>query len=122
MVLRIEFARVLAEQRRHVQRRDDRHLADLRCFAGLGVLAIAAALGGEIDDHGAGLHARDLRLADELGRRLAGNGGRRDDEIGLLDVLGQHGGDLALFFRAQFARITALAARIDAGFDELRAQ
>jgi hypothetical protein len=34
------------------------------------VLAVAAALGREIDDHRAGLHARDLGLADEFRRRL----------------------------------------------------
>ena len=45
-----------------------------------------------------------------------------NDEIGLLDMLGQHGGDLALFCYAQFARVTALTARINAGFDEFRTQ
>ena len=122
LVLRVQLAGVLAEQRRHVQWRHDRHLADLRRLARLRVLAIAATLGGEIDDHGAGFHPRDLRLADELRRWSTGNGSRGDDEVGLLDMLGQHGGDLALFFRAQFARVTALAARINAGFDEFRAQ
>src|SRR6185503_5425260 len=50
LILGVQLAGVLAEQARHVQRRDDRHLPDLRRLAGLRQLAVAAALGGEIDD------------------------------------------------------------------------
>src|SRR5271166_864765 len=59
LVLRIELARVFAEKRRNIQRRDDSHLAYLRRFAGPRFLAVAAALSGEVDDHGACLHPRD---------------------------------------------------------------
>ena len=82
------------------------------------VLAVAAALGGQIDDHRAGLHAGDLRLADQLGRGLAGDGGGGDDQVGGLDVLGQRRVDLGLFLGRQRAGVAALAGGVDAGVDE----
>src|SRR5690606_36333313 len=99
-----------------------RHLADLHGLAGLAVLAVAAAFGGQVDDDGAVLHAVDLRLGNQLRRRPARDGGGGDDQIGLLDVLGDDLRDLVLLFLRQLARIAALAARVDAGVDELRAQ
>src|SRR6202167_5105737 len=44
-IFRVQFAGVLREQRRHVERRHDRHLADLRGLARSRVFAIAAAFG-----------------------------------------------------------------------------
>ena len=81
LVLGVEFAGVPAEHRGHIERGDDGHAADLRRFAGPSILAVAAALGGEIDDDRAGLHARDLRRADQLRRRFPRNGGGCDDEV-----------------------------------------
>jgi hypothetical protein len=61
-------------------------------------------------------------LLISFGDGAAGTGGGGDDQICRLDMLGQHGGDLGFFFRAQGARIAALAARICAGFDEFRTE
>src|SRR5271170_7944221 len=66
LIFRIQLARVLTEQGWHVQRRDDLDLADLHRLARSRVLAIAAALGGQINDNGAGLHARDLLVTYQL--------------------------------------------------------
>ena len=56
----------------------------------------------------AGLHAVDLRLADQLRRRPARNRGGGDDDVGRLDVLGDDRGDLVLLFLRQLARVAAL--------------
>ena len=122
LVVRIKIAGVVAEQRRHVQRRGDRDVADLHRFARLGVLAISAALGGKIDDDRARLHACDLGFADEFGRRFAGNGGGGHDQIGGLNVFGQHRGNLGVLFGSQLARVAAFAACVDARIHESRSQ
>ena len=46
-----------------------------------GHLAVAAALGGEVHDHRAGLHGLDHVLGPELGRLAVGDQRRRDDDI-----------------------------------------
>src|SRR5271166_2335022 len=118
-VLGVQLTRVLAEQRGHVEWSDDRHLTNSYDLARLRELAIAAALGGEIDDHRTRLHASDLGRADELGRRPAGHRGGRDDEVGLLDVGGDRGSDLSFLLRGQLARIATFTTGIDAGLDKL---
>src|SRR5271165_2492212 len=45
LVLRIELASVFAQERGNIHRRDDRHLAYLRCLAWPRILAVAAAFG-----------------------------------------------------------------------------
>ncbi len=96
--------------------------ADLDRLARLGVLAIAPALGRQIDDHRARLHAGQLGLADHLRRGLAGDRGGGDHEVGGLDMLGQGGVDLGLFLGRQGPGVAALAGGVDAGVDEGRAQ
>ena len=122
LILGVEFAGILAEQRRHVEGRDDRYRADLSRLTRPRVLAVASTFGGQIDDHGTRLHAGDLRLADEFWRWPAGNGGCRDDQVGRLNMLRQHRGNLGLFVCGQFAGVTAFTAGIDAGLDKSRAQ
>ena len=55
-------------------------------LAGLGELAVAALLGREVDDDRAGLHQLDHVLEPQLGRRLARDERRRDDDVDLLGL------------------------------------
>jgi hypothetical protein len=48
-----------------------------------GQVAVAAALGGEIDDHRARLHRRTMSCSPQLRRRPAGDQGRGDDDVNL---------------------------------------
>src|SRR5687768_11156972 len=45
LILRVQLAGVLAQHARHVQRAENRDLADLHRLAGLGVFAVATAFG-----------------------------------------------------------------------------
>lgn len=50
-VLGVEFARMLGEMRRHIERRENGDRPDLDGFARLRCLAIATAFRAEIDDN-----------------------------------------------------------------------
>ena len=54
-------------------------------FAGLRELAVAAALGRQIDDHRAGRHAFHHLRGDQHRRLLAGNHRRRNHHVALRD-------------------------------------
>ena len=56
-------------------------------LAGHGELAVAAGLGGEVDDHRAGAHPLDRARGDELRRRPARHGGGGDDDVEVRDAL-----------------------------------
>ena len=50
--------------------------------------AVPAALGGQVDDHGARAHRCNHRLGDEDRRRPTRNLRSGDDDVGTGDVLG----------------------------------
>ena len=58
-------------------------------LARLGQLAVAAGLGGQVDDHGAGAHRLDHVGGDQDRRGPAGDERGGDDDVGVGDVLGQ---------------------------------
>ena len=89
---------------------------------GLRERAVAAGLRREIDDDGARLHRRDHRLGDEHRRALAGNRRGRDDEVHVLDVVGERLLDARLLVGGLLARVAARAFGRDADLDEARAE
>src|ERR1700722_5330673 len=91
-------------------------------LAGLRELAVAARLGGYIDDHGASLHALDRGARNNAWRATAGHRGSRDERIGQRYARIECFLLLALLRLAELARVTAAALRRHAGFDELRAE
>ena len=97
----------------------------LHGLAGERELAVAARLGGEIDDHGAGPHARHHVGRDEPRRRAAGDLRRGDDEIDVLDVVGERvarARRLVLALRARVAARRLRARRDEVVRDEGRAE
>ncbi len=66
---------------------DDRHAVVVDHLAGLCQFAIAAALGGEVDDHAAKFHLIHRVGGDEFGSRFAGHERRGDDDVAVGDHL-----------------------------------
>ena len=95
-VLGVEARGVDRDLSREVELAGDLHAVGLDDPAGLGELAVAAALGGEVDDHGAGLHARHHVARDEAGRRPPWDERGGDDDVLVLDVAGDQLGLLLL--------------------------
>src|ERR1017187_10069274 len=60
---------------------DNGHSVCFHGFAGAGEFAVTAALGGKVDDHGAGGHAFDHVCCDQHGRFFPGNHGGGNDYI-----------------------------------------
>ncbi len=75
-VARVELARVGRHRARQVEQADDRDAVDLDDLAGHGQLAVAAGLGGEVDDHRARAHAAHGRRRDQPRRGPAGDRAR----------------------------------------------
>eukprot|EP00053_Salpingoeca_punica_P012955 m.116409 g.116409 ORF g.116409 m.116409 type:complete len:1093 (-) comp16076_c1_seq1:125-3403(-) len=75
----------------HVAVAEDAHALVVVELAGLGQLAVAARLGRQINHHRAFAHAFHHVLGDELGRRLAGDERRGDDNVDLTALLGKQG-------------------------------
>ena len=121
-VARVELAGVLGHRRRQVQRRDDRHVVLDDDLAGLGQLAVAARLAGEVDDHRAGLHALDRLGGDQPRRRAAGHERGGDDDVEALDRVGQRLLLLGLLLVGELARVAALAGRLDPEVEPLGAE
>ena len=94
-----------------------------------GERAVAALLGGHVDDHRAGFHALDHVFGNQHRRRAAGDERRGDDDISLLDAFGdQRGLALEPGFRHR-PRIAAYALRrfaflvgLERDIDELGAE
>ena len=86
---------------------DDAHAFDRHHLAGLGALDVAAALDGQIDDHGARPHRGQHLPADEPRRRASRNQRRRDDDVLLLDVFGDQSRLLGLVLRRHFLGVAA---------------
>ena len=76
-------------RRREIRVADDRDALVLDHLAGLGELAVAALLGGEIDDHRAGLHQLDHVGEPQLRCRLAGDQRGGDDDVDVLGLLAE---------------------------------
>ena len=93
-------------------------------LAGPGELAVAARLGGEVDDHRAGLHLRDGLGGDQLRRRAAGDERGRDDHVGLADLDRSAPRAGLLLLRRELAGVAALGLGVADALDleELRAQ
>ena len=66
------------------------HAVFVHRLAGPGQLAVAAALGGEVDDHRARLHAAHHLGGDQHRGLLAGDGGGGDHHVRLGDDRGHH--------------------------------
>ena len=105
-----------------VQRRDDLHVVLDDRLAGLGQLAVAARLAGEVDDHRARLHPFDGLRRDQLRRRATRHERRRDDDVEALDRVGQRLLLLRALLVGQLARVAALAAGLEAEVEPLRAE
>src|SRR6187549_461391 len=74
-----------------------------------GQLAVAAGLGGEVDDHRAGLHGAHGVGGDQARRRAAGDRGGGDDDVLLGDVLADRLDHLVVLLVGERARVAALA-------------
>ena len=108
---------------RQVQQAEDDHVLAHDLLAGLGQLAVAARLGGQIDDHRPGSHPADGRGGDELRRGTARNQRCRDDDVELRDPLLERLLLARLFLRRQLARVAALGLLADhTEVEERRAQ
>ncbi len=121
-VARVHLARVVRDGGRQVDRPDDRHAAVLDGLARARQLAVAAALGEQVDDHRARLHALDGGARDDARRRAARHAGGRDHAVGRGDARVQHFLLLGLLLGGQLARVAARAFGGHAGLDELRAE
>ena len=86
-VARVELAGVYGHGAGQVYGTDDPDPLVLDGLPGLGELAVAPALGREVDDDGPRLHALDHILVHELRGLHAGNERRRDDYVHLLHAL-----------------------------------
>ena len=77
-------------------------------LAGARQLAVAAALGGKVDDHGAGLHALDRCACVMIrGAGRPGTAGRGDHAVGGGDARVEHVLLLRLLLGRQLARVAA---------------
>ena len=113
---------MLRAHRRQVQRPGNGHAPYHHGGARAGELAVAAGLGGEVDDHAAGLHPGDHRRADDLRRGAPRHGSGADDHVDVLQVLGQAALLLGAFLVGQRAGVAALAGRGHPEVEELAAQ
>ena len=77
-----------------------------------GQLAVAAGLGGEVDDHRARLHAAHRVGGDQQRRRAARDRGGGDDDVLFLRVLGERVAHLRVLLVGERAGVAALALRV----------
>ena len=73
-------------------------------LTGLGQFAVAAGLGGQIDDDRAGRHLLDRLGRNQARSRSTGHGGSGDDHVGLGRAPGQFG-----LLRCQFLAVASRA-------------
>src|SRR5260221_14173926 len=88
--LRVHLTRVIGHGAGEIEPADDSDTVDADFFSGLGELAIAAALGSEVDNYGARRHAGDHFLGDQHGRGFARDDGGGDDHIAFRDHPSEH--------------------------------
>ena len=82
----VHLAGVQRHPRGQVERADDGHALAHDRLARLGQLAVAAGLGGQVDDHRARPHGLDGGGRDQPRRRPAGHERGGDDDVGVGDV------------------------------------
>ena len=107
---------MVGPENRHAVRDDD--------LVGLGQLAVAAALGRQIDDHRSGRHALHHLPGDQHRRALAGNRRGGDDDVAAGDDFGHHLALAAverLVLRLGVAALVLGVAGFKRQLDELRA-
>ena len=81
----VHLAGVVGNAAGQVDGTDDGDAVNFNGFSGAGEFAIAAALGGKIDDDRTGRHAFDHFGSDQHGRFLAGNHGGGNDDVAFGD-------------------------------------
>ena len=93
-------------------------------LAGLRALAVAARLGGEVDDHRAVAHVGDGLGGDQLRRGAAGDERGGDDDVGAGDLDLQRLALVRLLLLGELAGVAGLGGRVGHALDleELRAQ
>src|SRR5262249_28195206 len=122
-VARVELARVRGHRARQVERSDDLDSVNRNDLAGLRQLAVAAGLGGEVDDDRAGPHALDRRRRNEAWGGSARDRGGRDHRVELRDPLFERLLLALLLLRRQLARVATLGLLADdAEVEERRAE
>src|SRR5215218_967386 len=124
-VLRVELRRVVGHRGREVLDADDLHVVADHGLGGLGELAVAAGLGSEVDDHGAGGHPLHGVLDDQQRRAASGDGGRRDDDVHLGDDVGERLALALLLLVGESPRVAAGVLSVleaDVELDELGAE
>ena len=104
----VELAGVVRHLRRQVREADDRDALAHDLLARLGQLAVAAGLGGEVDDAAARAHVRDRRGGDEPRRRAARDERGRDHDVEVGQALLERRLLLRLLLRRQLVRVAAL--------------
>ena len=82
-VARVHLARVDRDRGGEPDGADDGHVVLHDFLPGVGERAVAAHVGGEIDDHRAWLHLRHRVGGNQLGRGESRHARRRDDHVGL---------------------------------------
>ncbi len=112
----VEAARVVRHGGRRIAVADDRDVLVHDGLAGHGQLAVAARLGGQVDDHRAGPHRGDHVGGDELRRGAARHERGRDDDVAAGDVLGEQ---LALQPLGLVGLLLRVAAAALAGLGQL---
>src|SRR3954470_13147784 len=121
-VARVEHRRVLGHHRRDVEQPDDGDVVAHDDLPGLGELAVAAGLGREVDDHAAGAHALDGLGEHESRRGAARHRRGGDDDVELLDRVGERLLLLGALLLGELAGVAALAGGLDAEVQPLGAQ
>ena len=111
-VFRVELRGRDRHQARQVARADDFDAVLDDRLAGLRQLAVAAGLGGEVDDHRARLHAAHRVGGDQERRRAARDRGGGDDDVLFVRVLGERVAHLRVLLVGERARVAALALRV----------
>ena len=110
--LRLNSARCVRRQARgHVAVADDLHAVDLDDLARHRALDVAAGLDRQVDDHAAGAHRRDLRVADQPRGGAAGDQRGGDDDVLLGDVRRDERGLRGLVLVGHLGRVAARSLR-----------
>ena len=86
----VQRGRLLGQARSQVGIANDGHAMAYYGFIAHRQFTVAALLGRHVYDDAAGLHALDHLFGDQAWRRLAGDQGRGDDDVGILGLACVH--------------------------------